>query len=122
MTTNYLPFPKRKWNKGDGQGPYYDPSRHKYTDQEKRNRYYAYLKHRVQARYRKEHYELTPDQWFELWTPELFAQRGRGADNLTLYRVDPSEGWSFSNCAITTRKKFLNSNGFRKRGQEESLK
>jgi hypothetical protein len=111
MATNYLPKILSKHAPNNKPGRYYNPDKHKYKDQEQRNRYYAYMRHKAQARYRGEAYELTADDWFDLWTPELFEQRGREADKLCLARVDPEGAWSKHNCEIITRKEFLQARG-----------
>jgi len=62
------------------------------TDPQRRDNYYAYLKHRAQARYRKEPYGLTFSDWEQLWTPELQAQRGTTSESLCLRMLDPDMG------------------------------
>ena len=71
---------------------------------------YAWMKHRSQARYRDEPHDITLEQWQELWSEDLWFQRGRGADNLCLSKQDPSLGWSISNVEIVTRREFLKRN------------
>jgi hypothetical protein len=62
--------------------------------------YYGFLKHRAQARFRKELYALTWAQWQRIWTPTLWAKRGRGPRSLRLVQLNPLKGWSFKNCAV----------------------
>ena len=76
-----------------------DPVRH--------DKYYAYLKHRAQARYRKEAYSLTWDDWEQLWPDDLWSQRGRSAHNLCLHQRDLDAGWHRNNVEVTTRKQQL---------------
>lgn len=79
------------------------------------DKYYAWLKHRAQARYRHEQYDLTWEEWETLWPDNLFLQRGRKSTDLCLARVDWSQPWSAVNCHIVERKQHLKRNGeFRK--------
>lgn len=66
------------------------------------DKYYAWLKHRSQANYRKEHYELTWEDWQELWTPEKWEKRGRGSKDLCLRRKNLNLGWTRTNCVVLT--------------------
>jgi hypothetical protein len=104
-------------NKTSGPGRRVDPNSWKYgPDEFTHESHYAYLKHRSQAQFRKESYELTFEQWHNLWTPETLAQRGRCADSLVLTRIDWGGEWSVDNVALVTRKQHLKMSGeFRKR-------
>lgn len=73
------------------------------NDPDLRNKYYAYLKHRSQARWRGEDYSLTWEDWHELWTDELWEQRGRGRDSMILTRECFAAGWHKENCTIQPR-------------------
>lgn len=66
--------------------------------------YYAFLKHRSQARFRNEPYDLTFDQWQVLWPEELLAQRGRFIHSLVITRIDWEQGWSEHNVQIVTKQ------------------
>lgn len=67
-------------------------------------KYYAYLKHRAQAKFRKEEYELTDSQWLEIWQDDTkFLNRGRRPDCWVLTRIDNEKAWSVDNCEIITR-------------------
>lgn len=79
-----------KWIKGP------DPVTH--------DKYYAWLKHRSQATFRKETYTLTWDEWESLWPDELFLQRGKGSDCVCLIRIDRDIGWVIDNVEIIVRK------------------
>ena len=66
--------------------------------------YYAHQKHRSQARYRGEAYNLTWEDWQAIWSnPTDFHNRGRKPEDLTLTRVDPDQPWELSNCVVMTR-------------------
>ena len=72
----------------------------RFQDPIQHEKYYAYLKHRCQARYRKERYDLTWAQWQRLWTDHQWHKRGRGPRSLRLTLRNPQLGWSFKNCEI----------------------
>lgn len=64
------------------------------------DKYYGYLKHRAQARYRGEPYHLTWAQWQRFWTDHQWQRRGRGAHSVRLTQIDATLGWSVQNCRI----------------------
>jgi hypothetical protein len=72
----------------------------RFQDPIQHEKYYAFLKHRAQARFRKELYRLTWAQWQRLWPNTLWSQRGRGPHSLRLIQSDPLKGWSVKNCEI----------------------
>jgi hypothetical protein len=63
-------------------------------------KYYAFIKHRCQARFRQERHRLSWSQWQLLWPAELWSRRGRGPRNLRLRQINPKLGWSLKNCAV----------------------
>lgn len=71
--------------------------------EELRNKYYAYLKHRSQARYRGEDYTLTWEDWHSIWTDTLWATRGRQRHSTVLGRINWDQGWHKNNVAVMTR-------------------
>ena len=106
MQRKYLPPVKGK-QKGD---PY--PGRHVDPDSWitgpdpfRHEIYYAWLKHKSQATFRKEDHTLSFEEWESLWTPELWEQRGRRVDDLCLQQILPGEGWHIHNVEIVTRRK-----------------
>jgi hypothetical protein len=72
----------------------------RFRDPVQHDKYYAYLKHRAQAAYRQELYQLTWAQWQRLWPNTQWNQRGRGPRSLRLVQLNPLKGWSFKNCAV----------------------
>lgn len=66
--------------------------------------YYAWLKHRAQARHRGELYDITIDEWRTLWPQHLFEQRGRSSKDLCCKMLDPELGWTKSNVEVMTRR------------------
>lgn len=73
-----------------------DPIRH--------SKFNPWHKARVQARFRGEDYQLTFDEFCELWTDELWQRRGRGSQDLGMTRRDLSGPWTVENCVIVTRR------------------
>lgn len=69
----------------------------------RRDKYYAWLKHRAQCKHRQEPYTITWEQWEAMWTDELFMRRGRGRESLCLMRLTLDEAWSNDNVKICTR-------------------
>lgn len=66
--------------------------------------YYAWQKHRAQARYRNEPYDLTFEDWEIIWAnTNDFLSRGRKPEDLTLTRLDLDGAWTLDNCIIITR-------------------
>lgn len=99
MAGNYIQNSKKQ-NKR-----FYNPE--KYVtgpDPVRRNKYYAYLKHRSQARYRGEDYSLTWEDWETIWQDDVWEKRGKRSDSLCLAQKDISEGWHLHNIEIITRK------------------
>ena len=70
-------------------------------------KYYAFLKHRAQAKFRNEDYCLTWDDWQELWDDETYLKRGRSADSLCLSRLDFESGWTRCNVHVISRREHL---------------
>lgn len=93
--------------KGSGKpGRYVDPdSWCTGPDPVRHDKYYAYLKHQAQAKFRKEQHTLTWDQWEALWPDELWHQRGRKAHNLCLQQTAPGLGWHWSTVEVVPRRK-----------------
>lgn len=93
----YLPPNKgiKRWN----------PKHVKFGDDtHTREKYYAFIKHRSQAVYRGESYELTWEDWQHLWPDELWAQRGRRITDLCLTRYDYEGEWAMHNVLVCTRQ------------------
>ena len=58
---------------------------------------------RVSARLRKQDWQMTWEQWRDIWLPN-WDQRGRSADALCLVRIDFEGPWSVDNCELVTRR------------------
>jgi len=65
--------------------------------------YIAWLRARSQAHFRREPWDLTFDQYRELWH-DNWHRRGRTRDTLCLSRRDYDLGWCVDNCELLTRR------------------
>jgi len=78
-------------------------------DEYKHELYYSYLRHKAQAVYRHEQYNLSWEDYESLWTPETFEKRGRGVKSLCLYRIVREDPWEVTNVQICTRREYWDS-------------
>lgn len=65
--------------------------------------YTAWLKARSQAAYRREPWQLTFEQYQEIWG-DLWESRGRTRTSLCLSRRDYDLGWDLANVEVLTRQ------------------
>lgn len=70
----------------------------------RREIYYAWLKHKSQAQYRGETYNLTWKEWEHMWSNGVWEKRGRKINDLCLTRLDFDGAWCMSNVIICTRQ------------------
>ena len=73
-----------------------------YQDPELHEQHIAFLRARCQAKFRKEGWDLTIEQFFELWKGS-WNKRGRSKESLVMARKDLTESWSWNNVEIITR-------------------
>ena len=85
-----------------------------YLDHQK---YYAWLKHKAQAAYRGESYELDWPDWQTIWKGDLWHSRGRGNYDLALTRIDSKKPWCMKNCELVTRLEQYRRQGIKRRGE-----
>lgn len=64
--------------------------------------YLAFLQMRAQANFRKETFQLTFEDFQELWK-EHWANKGRGNDQYCLSRHDPLGEWTMNNVVCMPR-------------------
>ena len=83
--------------------------------------YRSWVQHRNQANFRKEEYELTFEQYQELWR-DKWDMKGRGTDNYCLTRIDPEMPWTIDNAEVIDRMEHLRRQGASRKGQPRSLK
>lgn len=75
-------------------------------------RYRPWVNQRNQARWRGESYQLTFDQYCELWK-DHWHNRGRHAEQYCMWRADDRLAWTVANVRITTRSVQLAIAGYR---------
>jgi hypothetical protein len=75
-------------------------------DEVRHVRYFIWLQQRNQAKYRKEEWDLTFDQWLEIWGDKIL-KRGRKKENYCMTRHDPIGPWNMANTYIIERGKHI---------------
>ena len=91
-----------------GQGMARDPNRWMTgPDPLTHDKHYAFLKHRAQANHRGEDYHLTFEDWLSIWSDDDFLKRGRGKEDLCLYKIEIDGPWDLSNVQVGTRMEYL---------------
>jgi hypothetical protein len=75
----------------------------KYQDEIQHKKHWGFLRQKAQAKFRGEGWDMTIDEFFEIWPDELWAKRGRSPDNYCMVRVDIEKPWSLDNCVIVIR-------------------
>ena len=85
-----------------------DPMRHRMYD--------PFCKSKAQAMYRQEGWDMTFDEFAELWQ-DLWTSRGRDGPDLCMTRIDIEKPWSRANCEIVTRKEVNQRAGVLKRNR-----
>lgn len=75
----------------------------KFKDEIEHQKHWGFLRARAQANYRKEGWEMTMEEYFEIWRDDLWANRGRKPESYCMVRVDPEKAWSIDNCIIVYR-------------------
>jgi hypothetical protein len=65
--------------------------------------YIAFGYHRVSARLRGDGWDMTWDEWRDLWLP-VWSQRGRTSSELCMARTDIEKPWHVNNVEIITRR------------------
>jgi hypothetical protein len=70
----------------------------------RRDKYYGWLKHRAQAKYRGEYYNLSWEAFEQLWfDDDMWFQRGRKVTDLCMSLIDFEQGWTDGNVEVITR-------------------
>jgi len=70
-----------------------------------------YARHKAQAKYRHELYELTPAQYYDIWLSSgRSSQAGRHKGQYTMIRVDSKLPWTEGNISIIRRSEHTKSN------------
>lgn len=84
-------------------------------DEYKHQMYVPWMMAKAQAKFRGEEWDLSFDEYFELWNGN-WDQRGRAADDLCMTRKDWERGWHLSNCYIAVRTEHLVRQGHARKG------
>ena len=67
------------------------------------NKRYSMAK--AQAKFRKEEWAFTPEEWYAFWKDSGFIEHlGKGVHQYCMVRKDPIEAWSVDNCIIVKRR------------------
>jgi hypothetical protein len=82
-------------------------------------RYRPFLKARSQAWFRGEDWDLTFEDFCQLWTWDHWQMRGKGSSDFAMARIDCEKGWNLDNCEIVTRRQQLRRNNLKKRQLRE---
>lgn len=73
-------------------------------DPDLHDRYLVWTQHRNQAQWRGELYNLSFDDWLDVWG-DLYPLKGRTRDSMCMTRIDASLPWSKSNTQIVSRSR-----------------
>lgn len=75
-----------------------------YKDDFTNERRLAFMRSRSQAAFRDEEWTITFSEFCRIWnTPQLWSQRGRGANSLVMTRLDTTAAWSTDNICLIDR-------------------
>jgi len=74
-----------------------------YPDPFDHERHKAWHKARAQANFRGEGWELSIEEWFEIWPMEKWILRGRGSNDLCMVRISRDRPFSVDNVKLVTR-------------------
>lgn len=95
-----------------------NPNKWKYKDPDVHKKHIPFLRARAQAWYRNEAWNLSFEEFQEIWTEDLWVRRGRHKDCLIMRLIDPKDlDWRRDNIEIVVRREHLS----RKRGLERGL-
>jgi hypothetical protein len=86
-------------------------------DEYKHSMYTPWMKARAQAKFRGETWELSFEQFYELWRDE-WPNRGRQPDNIVMTREDTEGKWNKKNTILMTRKEHLVRHGRMRKGEK----
>jgi hypothetical protein len=74
-----------------------------YKDPFDHERHQAWAKARAQAHFRGSVWELSPEEFFQIWTSDKWAKRGRSSLSLCMIRIDRTLPFTKDNVTIVTR-------------------
>lgn len=68
-----------------------------------RRTYYAYLRLKSQSHYRGEPFNLTKEEFMEVWKDKIHL-KGRAKGQLRMTRIDRTQPWDINNIIVGTQK------------------
>jgi len=77
-------------------------------------KFIAWGKHKSQAQFRGELYEMSFEDFETAWS-DWFHLRGRSSDSLVMVRIDEEKAWHINNVELIDRITLLKRNGARRR-------
>ena len=81
-------------------------------------KYLPFLQARAQAKYRREKFFLSFEDFCFFWTDANWELRGRKTMDLALTRIDYHGPWSKENCHVVTRKQQLGEANIKKHSSD----
>ena len=79
-----------------------------YKDDFSHARHYGFLKTRTSVKTRGENWQLSIEEYFQLWNDEdKWNRRGKNSDSYVLTRRDRDRDWTFDNCEVILRRTLL---------------
>jgi len=72
-------------------------------DKQRHDMYMPFLRARAQAKFRSEGWELTFDNFCDIWK-DNWNRRGRGTHSLCMARIDYEGDWTLNNVELIERK------------------
>ena len=107
MKQNYKPSRPHLWKAG--------------PDKELRARRLAFLRSRCQARFRKEEWSLTLDDWYELGPLDLWRKRGKRSEDYIITFIEIGKGWHRANVEVRQRRGNMRRHYYHRRGQTRTI-
>jgi hypothetical protein len=86
----------------------------RFPDPQDHEKFLVWHKARQQAIFRKESWQLTPEEFISIWGAQ-WPLRGRHRTDLCMTRRDPQLPWRLDNCEIVTRLTQLRRTGLQRR-------
>ena len=83
-------------------------------DQFRHIKFIAWGRHKSQAQYRGEDYQMSFEDFETAWADQ-FDRRGRSADSLIMVRVDDERAWHLDNVELIDRREHLRREGKKRR-------
>jgi hypothetical protein len=121
LRSNCLFKPYAKYTTGDQQMARTDlrPHTWKVQGEVPHEQYRCWIQHKNQANFRGEDYELTFEQYQDLWKYN-WDMKGRSTHNYCLTRIDPEGAWTMDNVEVIDRIEHLRRQGLSRRGKRRT--